>query len=413
MDAGGGPADAASAMEGGGGDDAAVDDGGALPVTCPVTRPQLSDAEGAQATTLDYLAQYGIVSVGLTSDNWDPTGGVGDVTTFTPTFTVTPSGGSYTTVQAAIDAAVANGGKGPIYILVSPGTYREVVCVPSNAPPITLYSTNPDASQTVIVYDNYNGEAKEGGAAANPCTPNASQATYGTAGSATFSAFAPGFAAKNITFSNDVTSSMLGSTTGTQAVALMTEADKVVLDNVRVLGHQDTLYMEAPTAGTVVRSYIKNSYIAGDVDFIFGGATVVLDTCEIHFVNDRRANGQVLSPSTISLNPHGFLVTNSTFTADANTATGVVGLGRAWDRGCVDVPTYLSSCVPTGDYPNGQAVVESSTLGAHIAASPWFAAATTKRGFCDTTWACLGADAAACPANRLYEYKNTGPGAAP
>jgi pectinesterase len=390
------------------------DDGStALPLTCADSRPQLADAEAARDTVLQYLARFGIVTSGLQTDNWDPTAGVGDVTTFVPTYTVAASGGTQTTVQAAINAAVAQGGTSRVYILVSPGTYREVDCVPSSAPPITLYSTASDPTQTVIVFDNYNGETKAAGVAANACTPNASATTFGTAGSATFTSFASGFQAKNITFSNDVTITTLGATTGTQAVALMTEADRVILDNVRVLGHQDTLYTETTSLGTVVRAYIKGSYIAGDVDFIFGGATLVLDTCQIQFVNDRRATGDILSPDTGSLNQDGFLVINGTFTADANTTAGAVGLGRAWDRSCVDVPTYVSSCVASGNYPNGQAVVRQSILGAHIAASPWQAAATTKRGFCDTAWACLGEDAGACPPNRLYEYQNTGAGSAP
>ena len=64
----------------------------------------------------------------LTTDNWDPTAGVGDVSTFTPTYTVAATGGTHTTVQAALDAAVAAGGTTRIYIKVNPGTYRETVC---------------------------------------------------------------------------------------------------------------------------------------------------------------------------------------------------------------------------------------------------------------------------------------------
>jgi pectinesterase len=319
-------------------------------------------------------------------------------------------GVSYATVQAAVDAAVARGGTDRVYILVSPGTYREVVCVPSGAPPITLYSAVADPARTVIVYNNYSGEAKTAGTSANPCTPNASAIAYGTAGSATFSAFASGFQAKNITFSNDVTNATLSTTAAAQAVALMTQADRVILDNVRVLGHQDTLYVETPNADTVVRVYAKNSYVAGDVDFIFGGATLVVDTCQIQFVSDRKSSGQALAPDTDSRNLYGMLVINSNFSADANTALGAVGLGRAWDRSCVDVPTYLSTCVASGHFPNGQAVVRNSTLGAHIAAAPWLPAATTKRGFCDTPWSCLADAGVTCPANRFYEYQNSGSG---
>jgi pectinesterase len=323
-------------------------------------------------------------------------------------------GGMYPTVQSAITAAVKAALPGDttrIYILVSPGTYREVVCVPLGAPPITLYSTNADPTQTVIVFNNYNGEATDAGTP-NPCTAGAAT-TYGTAGSATFAAFADGFEAENITFSNDVTVATLAATSGTQAVALMTEADKIILENVQVLGHQDTLYMETPSEGTVVRSYVKSSYISGDTDFIFGGATMAFDSCQIQYVSDRKLNGSILAPDTAALNQYGILVVSGMFTADSTATPGAVGLGRAWDRSCVDVPTYLSTCVTASDYPNGQALVSASMLGAQIAANPWFPAATTQRGFCGTPWECLSdaGPGGVCPANRLYEYQNTGAGA--
>ena len=380
--------------------------------TCTDERPQLTDANAATFTVIKYLAQAGILSAGLVTDNWDPTAGLGDVTTFTPVYRVAASGGTHTTVGAAVAAAVAQAGSSRIYIAVSPGTYREVVCVPAGAPPITLYGTGTDPTQTVVAYDNYNGQGLDAGATVNPCTA-ASGTTVGTAGSATFAAFAEGFQAKNLTFSNDVSVATLGSTAGTQAVALMTQADKVVLDTVRVLGHQDTLYIETPGAGTVVRAYVKDSYIAGDVDFVFGGATFVLDGSQIQFVSDRRSTGSILAPDTNSRNPYGILANGCSFTSDANTATGAVGLGRAWDRSCVDVPTYVSTCVASGSYPNGQALVRGSMLGAQIATSdPWEAAATTKRPYCDTPSFCDG-DGGTCPANRLDEYENTGPGSAP
>jgi pectinesterase len=333
---------------------------------------------------------------------------VGDVTTFTPTFTVAAMGGTHTTVQAAVTAAVTMGGTNRIYIQVTPGTYNEVVCVPVTAPPITLYSTNADPTQTVIVFDNFNGNMVTANGPANPCPGPASNGTYGTAGSATFAAFAKGFQAKNITFSNNVTTAMLGTTTGTQAVALMTEADQILLENVQVLGHQDTLYTETQGANIVVRAYIKQSLIQGDTDFIFGGATVVLDSCQIRNVTDRAGSkGQPLAPDTASTNPYGFLVINATFTADSGATAASMALGRAWDRSCKTVDNYVSVCEVTPPYPNGQATVRDSMLGAHIktATGTWAAAATTGRAFSITPWACstLGM----CPANRLYEYNDT------
>lgn len=400
-----GPADGSAPQDGSAPEDA--------PSTCANLRPQLTDAEAGNYTILSYLAQAGNVTQGLITDNWDPTAGLPAVTTFVPSYVVSSDGGAYTSVQAAVSAAVADGGTSRVYIQVSPGTYRETVCVPSGAPPITLYGSGTDPTQTVIVYANYNGEAHDAGAAVNPCTANG-QATYGTAGSATFAAFATDFQAENLTFSNDVSVATLSTTTGTQAVALMTEADKIVLQNVRVLGHQDTLYVETPNADTVVRAYVKDATISGDVDFVFGGATAVFDGCQMEFVSDRKASGDVLSPDTDSKNAFGFLVTGGSFTADSTTGSGVVGLGRAWDRSCVDIPTYLNTCVASGDYPNGQAVVTDCALGAQIAADPWQVAATTKRPFCDTPLACpVDGGVEICPANRLYEYQNTGTGSVP
>jgi pectinesterase len=351
---------------------------------------------------LKYLARAGDDVSAPVTDNWDPTAGIGDVAGFTAAHTVAATGGTQTTVQAAIDAAVAAGGTSRIYIRVSPGIYREVVCVPTVAPPITLFSTTADASQTVIVNNNYSGKPKAAGVPANPCNPNLSGTTYGTSGSATFAVFSKDFQAKNITISNDTDETGV---TGAQAVALMTQADKLIFENVRFLGNQDTLYVKSPSTSAVSRAYFKGCYVEGDVDFIFGRATFVLDGCEIRYLAARQGGGSTpLSPSTDARNPYGLLVINSQFTADAATPVASVYLGRAWDESQVDVATYTMN-VATGVYPNGQALVRDSVLGAHIrAADPWRAAATTSRPFSSTP--------TTLPANRLYEYNNSGPGSA-
>jgi pectinesterase len=120
------------------------------------SRPTLTPEQAAYFTVLAYLARTGSVTA-PTTDAWDPTAGVGDVSTFTPMFTVAASGGTHTTVQAAVSAAVGVGGTARAFIRVMPGTYRELVCIPTNAPPITLYSTSGDASETTIVYDHLAG----------------------------------------------------------------------------------------------------------------------------------------------------------------------------------------------------------------------------------------------------------------
>lgn len=370
-------------------------------VPSTATRPQLADAEAGDYTILKYLEKAGDLGVGLVADGWDPTAGLGDVKTFTPTYKVAASGGTHTTVQAAIDAAVAAGGTDRRYVEVAAGTYQEVICVPSTAPPITLYSVDADASKTVIAYDNYNGKPKASGEPANPCNPNAADTKYGTSGSATFAAFAAGFQAKNITIANTTDEAQVAS--GTQAVALMTQADRLVFENVRVLGNQDSLYVKSPNASTVSRAYFKGCYVEGDVDFIFGRGTFVLDGCTIHYLTARQGakGGYILAPSTDSRNPYGILIINSKLTAEEGTPDGIAYLGRAWDEGQGDLATYAAN-IAKGLYPNGQTVVRGSTLDKHIQAeAPWHAS-TISRPFSSTD--------GEYPANRFYEYGNTGPG---
>jgi len=351
---------------------------------------------------LKYLEKHGTVGAPA-ADPWDPTTGVGDVAALTPKFTVGASGGTDTTVQSAIDKAVALGGTDRIAIEILDGTYREVVCVPNSAPPITLYSKNPDASATRIVFNNYNGKAKEAATPANPCNPGIGSLTYGTSGSPTVAVYANAFYAKNLTIENDTDET--GIATNVQAVALGTQGDKQIYENVRFLGNQDTLFVKSPSADTITRVFITKSFIQGDTDFIFGRGVLVIDQSEINFISTRQGSkGYAIVPSTDARNPYGILVNKCNFTADAATTAGTIHLGRAWDESGKDLATY-ATLVASGVYPNGQALIRESTLGAHIrAADPWSVAATTSRPFSST--------AGTYPANRLYEFSNTGPGAA-
>jgi pectinesterase len=362
-------------------------------------RPQLSGASAAQQTVLAYLAAAGSVGA-LRVDNWDPTAGLGDIAGFTPDFEVA-AGGVYPTVQAAVTAAVATGSAERQFIAVAPGTYRELVCVPAGAPPITLYGTSPDAAETVIAFDNYSGKPKMVGTPANPCNPNLNGETIGTSGSATFAVYSGEFQARNLSFVND-TDEAAAVSESVQGVALAVQGDRAIFENVRVLGNQDTLFLRTSNVATVARSYFKACYIEGDTDFIFGRGTAVLDGCTIHSITSRTDGGVVIAPSTDSRNPLGILVNGATFSADSGAAAENTHLGRAWDESQGSVTTY-SANVATGIYPNGQATVRGSVLGPHLqGVAPWRPAATTARPYNSVD--------GLYPANRLYEFENTGPG---
>jgi pectinesterase len=364
-------------------------------------RPLLSTSAAERQTVLTYLAAAGNIDA-LTVDHWDPTAGVGDTASFVPQFEVA-AGGLYPTIQAAVTAAVAAGASSRQYIAVAAGTYRELVCVPSGAPPITLYGTDPDAARTVVVFDNYSGKPKSVGTPANPCNPNLNGETIGTSGSTTFAVYSADFQAKNLSFVND-TDEAAAASESVQGVALTVQGDRASFENVRVLGNQDTLFVKTSNVATVARSYFKACYVEGDTDFIFGRGTAVLDGCTIHSITSRTDSGVAIAPSTDSRNPFGILVNGATFSADDGAAAGSIHLGRAWDEGQGDVTTYATN-VTSGIYPNGQATVRGSSLGPHIQRSaPWRPAATTARPYSSA--------AGAYPANRLYEFENTGPGSA-
>lgn len=275
--------------------------------------------------------------------------------------------GNYRTVQAAINA-VPSGNSGTFTITVKPGDYHEIVNVPSNKPYITLVGSTGRASDVVIEYNNASGTSKPGGG------------TYGTAGSASVTISAHDFTARNLTFANTFNEAA-SSLANKQAVAVNTQADRAVFDNVRFLGNQDTLLAWSSSTSTRTRAYFRACYVEGDVDFIFGRGTAVFDRCEIHSLSRGSSsnNGYVTAAATDIANPYGFLFSQCNLTSNAPAQT--VYLGRPWH--------------PSND-PNAiaQVVFRDSTLGGHIKSAPW----TDMSGF---SWK----DA------RFFEYHNSGSGA--
>ncbi|ELS52288.1 putative secreted bifunctional pectate lyase/pectinesterase [Streptomyces viridochromogenes Tue57] len=269
--------------------------------------------------------------------------------------------GDYPTVQAAVDA-VPRGNASTVVIAVAPGTYREKVHIPSNKPNIVLQGTGQDRSDTVIVYD----------------TP----AEYGgSTGSATVRIDANDVTARNLTFSNDFDEAA-HELKGEQALAMKTNGDRIVFEKTAFLGNQDTLMTNSPSLTTVSRVYIRDSYIEGDVDFIYGRATTVIERSVIRALSrgSNTNNGWVTAASTWKDNPYGFLITDSKIVSDA--PDGSFHLGRPWHPG--GEPDAIA-----------QVLIRNTELPAAIKASPW----TDMSGF---SWR----DA------RFTEYRNYGPGAA-
>ncbi|WP_175407775.1 pectinesterase family protein [Streptomyces sp. TRM64462] len=299
------------------------------------------------------------------------TGTAGATAAAATTLTVAKDGsGQYTSVQAAVNAVPA-GNTSRVVIQIKPGTYRETVTVPSNKPHVTFQGTGASRKDTVIVYGNAAGTPKPGGSG-----------TYGTSGSATVAVLADDFQARNLTVSNDFDEAANQHMSGHQAVALRTAADRVLLDGVIVSGDQDTLLLDTASKDRLGRVYMTNSYVVGNVDFVFGRATAVIDRSVITLKKrwNGTSAGYIAAPSTAA-DRKGFLINRSVVNGDVS--NGSFYLGRPWHAG--------------GDASlRPQATFRNTHLSGAIKAAPW----TDMSGF---SW----------KNDRFAEYENNGPGAGP
>jgi PelA/Pel-15E family pectate lyase len=209
-----------------------------------------------------------------------------------PSITVAADGsGDVKTVQAAVDKVPGNN-KTRFVIAIKPGIYNEQIRIPANKPYVSFIGT--DAQKVLLTFRLSNKEA------------GSTSAAYGT--------YIGGhdFYAENITFENSFG-------LGSQAVAALVEADRIVFKNCRFLGWQDTLYAKNG------RQYYDHCYIEGSVDFIFGQSAAVFDNCEIHSKGD----GYIAAPMRFSADePSGFVFNNCWLTS-SDTKNGIF-LGRPW-----------------------------------------------------------------------------------
>jgi pectin methylesterase-like acyl-CoA thioesterase len=281
--------------------------------------------------------------------------------------TVAKTGGQFTSVQAAVNAVPDNSSTA-YTISIGAGTYDETVGIPASKLHLTLLGATGNPADVVVEAAHYAGLT-------NPATGN----PYGTEGSATVTVRASNFTAEFITFTNTFDKTKNPGVTKTQAVALSMEGDRQVYQHDTFHGHQDTLLTWGATASNTLRQYVFGSVVDGDVDFVFGDGTLVVDRSTINVLNDGQfASGARIAPATWGSHTYGILITNAT--VNSSLAVGTVSLGRAW------VP--ISGMVP-------QAVIRNTVLPAAIHTSaPWV-------GIGSATWT----------PGRDFEFANTGPGA--
>jgi|GEM_PF-1046586 len=245
--------------------------------------------------------------------------------------------GNFTTVQAAIDAA-PTGRTTPYTIFIKNGRYREKNSVPSNKPFLQLIGES--VANVFIYYDD-------------PAT------VLGTQNSASFSISANDFSAFNITFANTFGD-------GSQAVAILVNADRAAFKNCRFLGNQDTVYLKG--SGTP-RNYFKNCYIDGNVDFIFGSAVALFDSCVVYAkARTGTPTSFITAPNTPTGQSYGFVFRDTKL--PNNTGGTSYFLSRPWpspsEAGTAQKTVFLSSQLSSHIHPAGWTTWDGNTITANL-----------------------------------------------
>jgi pectin methylesterase-like acyl-CoA thioesterase len=304
--------------------------------------------------------------------------------------------------------------------------YDELLYVPAAAAPITLYSTAKDAAATRIAAtldasvasEAYQQQFGQQFAHAAPAIQAMydevrSRAQVQTHGSQIVWVKNQGFQARNITFENafnkhggnrrnecvaancpEQSIAAQLNRVHHQAVALRVDgADKAQFENVRLIGFQDTLFINNADDANTVRSFFNKSYVEGDVDFIFGDSIAYFNDCEVKMLSDR-SMAYAAAPDTSRRARYGFVFNGCRFTNDGAPIAkeGRFYLARQWfhNQRCTPfgaMPVEGYSCrigdVDVFQSPNGtlkkrtlervgKMVVLNSKIGSHISrGNPW------------------------------------------
>lgn len=187
----------------------------------------------------------------------------------------------------------------PLELVLSPGIYRQKIKITRSN--LLLRGLTPE--KTIIVYNDFNYKFHKDGL------------LYNTFRTPTLTITGSNVILENLTIQNDAG---FGPKIG-QAVALALYGDENILDNCILKGHQDTLFI-GPLPTDLAERYahildadermtkpgrhiITNTYIEGDVDFIFGSGNVLFKRCNIHQLK----KGYVTAPSHYNKDALGFI----------------------------------------------------------------------------------------------------------
>ena len=287
-----------------------LDDSGGFPLTRPVPHPHQLNCSLPRrvAAIVGVGVVLGSASIATARDYFVNPGG---------------TGGAFPTVQSAVDAVTGQTEIDRANIFIAPGQYLQQVTVQK---PFVTFIGQGEVPTDVIISSN-----------ATP-HPGSFNATVSILPGAT------AFMARNLTFRNSTPNSST-----VQALALECDVDRAVFDNAWFLGYQDTLFVSNQT-----RQYFRDSWISGDVDFIFGNATAVFDGCTI----ESKGQGYITAADTNRTTANGLIFLDCQLISGfGRSPDNSVFLGRPW----LHQPSQQMSSV----------IYIRTRMGPHIAQAGW------------------------------------------
>ena len=219
---------------------------------------------------------------------------------------VVGEGETYTTIQAAIDAAPGDGT--PYYIFIKKGTYEGHVQI--NRANTHLVGQNKQ--NTIITWNKLHTEG--GGSVDTNASVNVT---------------ASDVSLDNLTIRNTRIDEG-------QALALYTKADRIILTNCNLEGWQDTYR----TGNDGQRHLVRNCKITGTTDFVYNRGEVFFDCDTLHVL---RNTNVIVAPDHINAK-YGYVFSDCVITAEQSGST--TALGRPW--GNTPKVSYINTRLTNG-----------------------------------------------------------------
>ncbi len=256
--------------------------------------------------------------------------------------------GDFATIQAAIDF-IPEGNKVPRLIFIHSGTYQEILCLMGRD---HLTFLGEDRKNTIIAYAN--NDRFNPNAGGNPFAIGAPHP--GTVDPKTGPVYRRGvflahrvsdLTLANLTIHN--TTPKGGSQAETIILNVSPDSGHVLLTNLDLLSYQDTVQFNGQT-------YISESYIEGDVDFMWGTGPCFFQSVRARAVTNGAIFTTVRCPPPTPASPntnHGFIFKDCTF------------------YGAPDVTGAFLARIEANRFPTSETILLNTMMTAVVSPAAW------------------------------------------